>query len=444
MSKPAALTAMQAPPVSLDWQATEPWVRLGIRTLWGMVIGLVLSATVFSISGAVVASGTVTVESNYKSIQHLDGGIVSKIFVKNGDHVAEGEVLLKLDDTAAKANLGVVMGRVWDLRVQQARLEAEQQGKASFTVPASVDANDPAVAKIAASQKALFDARRAAHLGEESVLTQRVAQLSDEIKSLQAQQGATVKQGQINARELASVMPLYEKGFVNQQRVAPLQREQARLEGETGRINAEIAKARAGLSEAELKLAQSEKDFMSQVIDELRKVQSALAEQEEQAKSLADKVARTEIRAPRSGRVNALAAHTEGGVVTPASVIAQIIPDGDRFIVEAQIPPQEIDKVHEKQKAHVRFSAFNARTTPKLDGTVDVVSPAQITDPQTQKSYFTARIEIRADELKKIGTGHELVPGMPAEVYIETTSRSLLSYFLKPLSDVLARTFREG
>ncbi len=438
--KPAGLTA---PPTSPDWQATEPWIGLGMRTLWYMLAGLFLSATLFSVSGAVVATGTVTVESNYKAVQHLDGGIVAGILVRNGDRVREGDVIIKLDDTTVRANHAVVMGRVNDFLIQQARLEAERDGKAAFQLPPGVDAKDPAVTKILASQKSLFDARRTAHLGEESVLTQRVAQLNGDINSLQAQLGAVVKQNEINIRELASVMPLFEKGFVNNQRVAPLQREAARLEGEAGRIKAEIAKARSGLSEAELKLAQSEKEFMNQVVEELRKVQSSLAEQEEQAKALADKLARAEIRSPRSGRVHALAAHTIGGVVTPASVIAQIIPDGDKLLVEAQVPPQEIDKVRPQQKAHVRLSAFNARTTPKLEGFVATVSPAQITDPQTQKSYFTAQIEIPASEIKKIGDGHELVPGMPAEVYIETTSRSILSYFLRPLTDVLARTFRE-
>lgn len=439
--KAAAITA---PPVSLDWQATEPWVRLGMRTIKGMLAGLLISATLFSISGAVVATGTVTVESNYKSVQHLDGGIVAKILVKNGERVAAGDVLLRLDDTAVKASHAVVTGRVNDFLIQQARLEAERDNKAAFQLPAGIDLKDPAIAKIAASQKSLFDARRNAHLGEQSVLTQRVAQLNGEIASLDAQIKSTMKQVEINARELASVMPLFEKGFVNQQRVAPLHREQARLEGETGRIRAEIGKARSAMSESELKLAQSEKDHMSQVVEELRKVQSGLAEQEEQAKALADKLARAEIRAPRAGRVHALSANTEGGVVTPASVIAQIIPDGDKLLVEAQIPPQEVDKVRPQQKAYVRLSAFNARTTPRLDGFVESVSPAQITDPQTQRSHFTVRIEIPASEIKKIGAGHDLVPGMPAEVYIETTSRSLLSYFLRPLTDVLARTFRES
>lgn len=436
-------TVVPSPAAGEDWLDTDRWVRFGMRTVWALVLGLLLSATVLNISGAVVSNGTVTVESNYKTVQHLDGGIVSKILVKNGDRVAEGDVLVRLDDTAARANHAVVVGRVNDYRIQEARLVAERDGKPSFGLPAGIDGKDPAVAKIVASQQSLFEARRIAHAGEISMLKERVNQLLGEIKGLNAQLGSTRKQAEINSKELSTVLPLFEKGFVNQQRVAPLQREAARLEGEAGRIGADIAKAKAAVGEAELKLAQSEKEYLSQVVDELRKVQSALAEQEEQAKALSDKVVRSEIRAPCAGRVHALAAHTEGGVVTPASTILQVVPENERLIVEAQIPPQEVDKVRAKQLAHVRLSAFNSRTTPRLDGAVLLVSPAQITDNQG-KSFFTVQVEIPASELKKIGEGHDLVPGMPAEVYIETKSRSLLSYFLKPLTDVMARTFKES
>lgn len=426
-----------------DWLATEPWMRLGRRTLWAMSVVLVLSATVISISGAVVATGSVTVESSYKSVQHLDGGIVSKIHVKNGDRVAEGDVLISLDDTAAKANLAVVVGRVNDYRIQQARLEAERDGKATFTVPADIDVRDESIAKIVETQTSLFRARKAAHDGERSVLSQRVTQLKGDISGLGAQLTSSERQLDITSKELASVLPLLERGFVNQQRIGTLQRDSARLEGDVGRLTSEIAKAQSAIAEAELKLAQSEKDNLSQIAEELRKTNATLAENEEQAKGLADKVARARIRAPRSGRVHALAAHTEGGVITPASTILQIIPDGEKLIVEANIPPQEIDKVHAQQAAHVKFSAFNARTTPRLEGFVSSVSPAQITDPQTQKSWFVVQVEVPASELQKLGP-HELVPGMPAELFIETQSRSMLSYFMKPFTDIAGRMFREG
>ena len=376
-------------------------------------------------------------------MQHLDGGIVSKILVRNGDRVAENDVLLRLDDTAARANHAVVVGRVNDYRIQQARLEAERDGETSFAVPDGIDGNDPAVSKIVASQRSLFDARRAAHSGELSMLTERISQIKGEIRGLNAQLASSKKQADINSRELSTVLPLFEKGFVNQQRVVPLHREAARLEGEFGRISADIAKAQAAMGEAELKRAQSQKDYLSQVVDELRKVQSALAEQEEQAKALADKVARSEIRAPRAGRVHALAAHTEGGVVTPASAILQIIPENEKLIVEAQIRRKRLIRCAPSSRHTFGSRPSTRAPRPELDGSVLLVSPAQITDNQG-KSFFTVQIEVPASEMKKIGDGHEFGPGMPAEVYIETQSRSLLSYFLKPLTDVMAHTFKES
>jgi HlyD family secretion protein len=289
----------------------------------------------------------------------------------------------------------------------------------------------------------LFEARHAAHLGQRSVLKERREQLAGETRGLEAQLGAVRKQTDINARELASVMPLFEKGFVNQQRIAPLQRESARLEGEFGRINAEVAKNRSTLAETELRVAQVDKEYMQEVVDELRKVQAGLAEQEETLKAHADKVQRTEIRAPSAGFVHALTLHTEGGVVTAASSILQIVPDGQKLVIDSQLAPQDIDKVRAGQKSFVLFPAFNARETPRLEGEVQKVSPAEITGKEGQR-YFTVQVAVPPAELAKLPKGHQLVPGMPAEVYIETTPRTILSYFLKPLTDAMSRAFREG
>ena len=427
------------------WHATDHWITIGNRTEYWLLGGMIVFSAAIPISGAVIATGTVTVESNYKTVQHLDGGIVAKILVRNGDRVAQSDVLVRLDDTAARTNLAVVRGRVNDQLVQQARLEAERYRKPQMTLPSEVlaSAADPALAKIIGTQKSLFDARRAAHLGEVSVLQQRLAQLQAERGGIELQLATRTREFDITTQELAGVKPLYEKGFANQQRYGGLQRDAARLEGEVGRLKSDHLRTLGALSEAELKILQSDKDYTQAVVDELKKVQATLAEQEESRTALTDKLERTEIKSPRAGRVHALAVHTEGGVIQPASTILQIIPEGEKLIVESQLQPQDIDKVYKGQIASIRFSAFNAKSTPKLDGKVTNISAAQITDNQN-KSYFTAQIEISLEELKKLGAGHELKPGMPAEVYIETSSRSILSYFLKPLGDIMSRTFRES
>jgi HlyD family secretion protein len=426
-----------------DIYATGPWIKAGNRVLLGLAGGLLLFSFV-SISGAVVATGVVNVENNYKSVQHLDGGIVARILVRNGDTVKEGDVLVRLDETAVKASHAVAVARTNDLLVQKARLEAERDRRDAIVLPPEVTRikGDTSLDQLVQTQHTLFAARRASHIGELSVLTQRRSQLADELEATRRILAARTKEAAINARELAAVAPLYEKGYANQQRFLPIQREAARLEGELGRLAAEVSKARAGLAEADLKLAQSEKELTQGIVDELRKVQAQLSEVVEQRAALEDKLERVIVRAPRSGRVHALAAHTEGGVIAPGSVIMQVIPEGERLIVDAQVPPQDIDKVRTGGPAQIRFPAFSAKATPNLVATVLSVSPAQLTDQQG-RSYFLAQVALAEGELAKLPPGHALVPGMPAEIYIETGSRSILSYFMKPLTDVLSRTFRE-
>ena len=433
-------------PPSLDvWHSTAPWIRSSKMAL-GIASAILLAFSLISISGAVVASGTVSVESNYKTIQHLDGGIVAKILVKNGDRVREGDVLVRLDDVQIKATLGVAKGRLNDALIQRARLEAERDAAAQFKLPdgQQVELSDPQVLRMVDAQRALFEARRITRKGEQSVLNEKRDQIKSEINSLEFQLAARKRELDINDRELKNVLPLFERGFVNQQRLGPLQKDQARLEGDVGRIAGDIARAKSALAEAELKLAQSDKEFITQVVDELRKVQSQIGEANEQATALQDKLLRSEIRAPRSGRMHALAVTTEGGVITPAGAIGQVIPDGEKLIVEVKLQPQDIDKVRGGLTASVRFPAFNAKTTPKVEGLVTVVSPAQINDPQGQgRSYFTAQIELPSTELAKLPKEHQLIPGMPAEVFIETNSRSIMSYIIKPLIDTFSYVGRD-
>lgn len=427
-----------------DPYATAPWVAAGNRVLIAMAGGLALLGLI-SISGAVVATGVVNVESNYKTVQHLDGGIVARIFVKNGDMVKAGDVVLKLDDTAVKASHAVAVGRANDLLVQQARLEAERDKKDKLVLPPELARikGDAAFDRLVDTQRALFAARRASQAGEQSVLQQRKTQLAEEVKATERILSARRKEAEINARELASVAPLYEKGFASQQRFLPIQREAARLEGDIGRLTAELAKAKSGYAEAELKLAQSEKDILQGVVDELRKVHSQLAEVVEQRGALEDKLKRTEVRAPRPGRVHALAAHTEGGVIQAGGAIMQVIPEGERLIIDAQIPPQDIDKVRTGGPARIRFPGLAAAQTPVLQASVLSVSAAQLSDQQG-RTYFLAQVLLADGEIDRLPRGHALVPGMPAEVMIETGARSILSYLMKPLADVLFRTFREA
>ena len=449
-----AVSKIVLPSPGAGYAATEPWIRAGNRVLVGLVAGSLLFGFV-SISGAVVATGVVNVESNYKTVQHLDGGIVAKILVRNGDRVAEGEVVVRLDDTQVRSNHAVAVAKMNDFLVQQARLEAERDGTAEMVLPGEVLArkSDPGLAKIISAQQTLFRARATAHRGELDVLRQRIEQASNDAAGMEKSLAAKQKEAAISRSELASLKPLFDKGFANLQRFLPVQRDNARIEGEVGRMTSDLAKVQSSVSEARLKLAQSDKDYTQSVLDELRKVQASLAEVTEQRIALEDKLRRVDIRAPRSGLVHALATHTEGGVLQAGSPVMQIIPEGERMIVDAQLQPQDIDKVRKGHAAYVRFPAFNAKSTPRLEAVVINVSAAQLTENQTpgqsqapssqNKSYFTAQVSLNEGELAKLPKGHALVPGMPAEVYIELGDRSMLSYFVKPLMDAMSRTFRE-
>ncbi len=444
MMQPVAKAAITSAPVvaGADWHLTEPWIRRGTRVVTWLVGGMLAWMAIVSISGAVMAPGRVTVESSYQTVQHLYGGIVREILVRNGDAVKAGDVLMRLDPTEVSANLSVARSRVRDLAIQAARLEAERDRRDAFKLPAGLDVADDETARIVSAQRALFEARRSSRLGEQSVLGERRRQLDGEMRGVQAQLDAAKKQSAINARELSSIRPLFDKGYVNQQRIAPLEREAARLEGETGRLASEISKVQGSLMEVELRIQQSEKAFTTEVVDELRKVQAALAEQRQSEHTFADRLARIDIRSPRAGRVHALKSQTIGGVVTPASPILQVIPDDERLIVAAELKTDDIDKVRAGQAAGVRFPALDSATTPRLEGHVVRVSPAEMTD-QNGRSYFTAEVELSADELARLKPGHALVPGMPAEVYFETGSHSMLSYLVKPLADAIAHTFRD-
>lgn len=426
---------------STDWHSTEPWVSFGMKVVALLFIALG-AAALLPINGAVVSSGTVSIEGEYKSVQHLEGGIVAEILVRNGDKVKAGDILVRLDNTQALATLTAMSAKVADHSIQEARLIAERDRQESFALPEGIDGNNPAIAATFAAQKLLFETRRAAYLGQLKMLKQRLSQTESELKGTSSQLDARIKERKLNAKELATVMPLFEKGYVNQQRIGPLQREEARLDGEIGNLQSAMQKLTAARSEAEARLSQADKEYSQQAADDLEKVQGLLAEERETLKSASDRSERTLIRAPVGGVVHALAVNTVGGVIQPGGAVAQIVPIGNELVVAARYQPRDADNVHIGQTAAVRFMAFDSHTTPRLQGKVRRVSAAELTDKDGH-TYFKAEIEVPASEVGKLGAEHRLVPGMPAEVYLELPARTVLSYFLKPFTDMMARAFRE-
>jgi HlyD family secretion protein len=407
-------------------------------------------ASTTEIAGAVIATGSVVVETNVKKVQHLNGGIVGEILVREGSEVEADQMLLRLDDTLTRATLGVVQSQL-DLHVaREARLLAERDALASIVFSEAVLAgpNREMAEGAINGERRLFQSRRSGLEGQRAQLRQRIDQIGEEIRGLTAQQQS--KDSEINfvGEELSSVMELYSKHLVPLARLKQLQRDQARLQGERGQLIADIARSRGKISETELQILQLDQDFRTDVLKELRETQAKVAELQERANAAADELKRTDIRAPQAGIVYQLQVHTIGGVIGKGETVMQIAPRADPLIIEAKVTPQDIDQVEVGAPVRIRIGAGNRRTMPDLEGKVTVVSPDLVRESLASPSgiqnpsFYVVRVALPKADIKAIGD-LQLVAGMPVEVYIRTQDRTPLDYLLKPLHEQVARTFRE-
>jgi HlyD family secretion protein len=402
------------------------------------------------IAGAVIANGTVEVESSVKKVQHPSGGIVREILVKDGSEVETGQTLMRLDDTLTRATLGVVQSQLDLYAAREARLLAERDGLGSVAFPTATQ-NRPAgqIGETAiAGEQRLFQSRREGHEGQRAQLRERIAQIGEEIGGLTAQQKSKDSEIKFIGEELAGTMELYKKNLVTIARYVQMQRDQARLLGERGQLVADIARSRGKIAETELQILQLDQDFRTDVLKDLRETQAKIAELQERQNAAADELRRTDIRAPQAGVVYQLQVHTIGGVIAKGDTVMQIAPRADPLIVEAKVAPQDIDQVAVGASVRVRIGAGNRRTTPDIEGRVSVVSPDLTREPAAPpaggqaQQYYMARVDLSEADINSIGD-LQLVPGMPAEIYIRTQDRTPLDYLLKPLHEQIARTFRE-
>ena len=395
------------------------------------------------ISGALIASGQVVVESNVKKVQHPTGGVVGEVRVRDGDLVKAGDIVVRLDETVVRANLAIVNKTLYGLWARQARLEAEQRGSDSIKFPASLldRASDPDARDVMASESKLFDVRVNGRAGQKAQLRERVIQLNEEIEGLLAQEKAKDKEIALVEKELVGVRQLFEQRLVQISRLTVLERDSARLNGERAQYIAARAQAKGKITETELQIIQVDKDMVSEVSKDLRETTDKIGEFIERKVTAEDQLRRIDIRAPQDGMVLQSTVHTVGGVITAGDAIMMIVPQADDLSVEAKVNPQDIDKLQVGQKTVLRFSAFNQRTTPELNGKVSRVSADVTTDQRSGQSFYTIRISLPADEVARLGDV-KLVPGMPVEAFVQTGERTLLSYFMKPLNDQLMRSFR--
>jgi HlyD family secretion protein len=401
-------------------------------------------ASTAQISGALIAPGSVVVESNVKKVQHPTGGVVGEVRAHDGDVVKAGDIVVRLDDTVTKASLAIVVKTLDGLWARAARLEAEQRGLDKIVFPPMLldRAADPDVKNIIASESKLFDVRVNGRVGQKAQLHERVTQLNEEIGGLSAQERAKDQEIALVEKELLGVRDLYEKHLVQLSRLTTLERDAARLNGERAQYIASRAQAKGKITETELQIIQVDKDMVSEVSKDLRETNDKIGEFVERKVTAEDQLRRVDIRAPQDGMVLQSTVHTVGGVITAGDAIMMIVPQADDLQAEAKVNPQDIDKLQIGQKTLLRLSAFNQRTTPELNGVVTRVSPDVTTDQRTGQSYYTIRVSLPPEEVARLGDV-KLIPGMPVEAFVQTGDRTMLSYLVKPLSDQLMRTFRE-
>jgi len=406
--------------------------------------GLVTWAALAPLDSAALAPGRVTVAGNRKTVQHLEGGIIKDLLVKEGDTVEGGQILIHIDDTQARARLEVLHSRYDKLLATEARLTAEQAFEKEVRFPdfLTVRRDQPQVAKILAAENALFEARRQSTAGRIHIFRKRIAQLKKEIAGLAAQIAAEDRQLALIEDERDSFEKLFERGVVGKTRLLRLKREEAKLIGERGDHLSLMAKARQRIGETELEIIDLKNSLLNQVAGGLRDTQAELLDVHERLKAAEDILVRTAIRAPLAGVVMGLNVHTEAGVIAPGQHLLDIVPEDDTLVIEAQVTPNDIDVVHAGLPAQVRLTAFKQRDTPLLDAELTRVSADSFTDERSGASYFLARVTIDAAELRKLD-GRELYPGMGAEVMINTGQRTAMDYILAPLTDSLRRAFRE-
>jgi membrane fusion protein, type I secretion system len=401
-------------------------------------------AATTQIAGALIAQGSVVVDSNVKKVQHPTGGVVGKLNVQDGDRVKAGDILVQLDDTITRANLAIVTKGLDELAARKARLEAERDGSDSVDFPAQLlaRANEPSVGVALTNERKLFELRRSSRLGQKAQLKQRITQLQDEIRGLTAQQDAKAREIALIAKELDGVRELWKNNLVQITRLTALERDAARLEGERGQLMASVAQAKGKVSETELQVIQIDQDLSSEVAKDNREVDAKFGEFVERKVAAEDQLKRIDIRAPQDGVVLESKVHTVGGVIPAGDAIMLIVPETDNLMVEAKVNPHDIDQVQVGQSAVLRFSAFNLRTTPEISGTVTRVSADTTTDQRTGQNYYTTRIAMPKKEIAKLGDV-KLIPGMPVEAFVQTGERTVMSYLMKPLQDQFTRAFRE-
>jgi HlyD family secretion protein/epimerase transport system membrane fusion protein len=418
----------------------------------GMVIFIVLFGgigywvTTARIDKAALAFGQIVSDSNNKVVQHLEGGIIKEINVKEGDSVKEGEVLVKLSQTSASANREIVSGALNTAKAEYYRLISERDGREKIAFPQNWLNNQDEYGKFMESQRQIFSERQKSYLGRVSILEERNKQLQSQINGVRSQIKSALSQLEYTEREIAVVERLLRSGNTTMARMLSLKSRKAEIEGRVGELRSNVAKTEQAISENKLNIINLKNERLNEVVQKIKEVQAQMNEYQERSFSAEDTLTRTEILAPISGVVKDLQFDTISGVIPPGAEIMTIVPQDDDLIAEVKIQPIDRDIVKPGLKSRVRLSAYSARHVPMLTGSLEYISPDSFQDQSTQETYYKGRVKIDISEMDKYLNEKKeqiLYPGMPVEVYITTGARSPLEYMADPITNTFRRSFRE-
>jgi HlyD family secretion protein len=417
-------------------------LAIGLAVSGLIALAIFVWGGVATLSGAVIAHGIVVVDGSSKKIQHQQGGVIGQILVRDGSRVSAGDLLVKLDDTQARALLGIVTSQLTELLGRKTRLAAERDDQEDLEFPPGFMTSGPDAERVASGERRLFHARLASANGQKAQLGERIKQNEDEIKGLKLQNSAKSREVALIQDELSRVNELYQRNLLPVTRVLSLQRDETRIQGEVGILIAQIAKTRGQVAETRLQIIAIDQNRFSDAQKELREVEGRIAELQERKIAAEDQLRRVELKSPIDGIVHELSVHTVGGVVNPAEQLMLVVPSSDSLSVEVHIPSSDIDQLNIGRQGILRFPAFNQRTTPEVKGVVTRLSPDAVRDKETGQFYYTARIAPDDGDLARLAD-HKLLPGMPVEAFIETSRRTALSFLTKPLTDQFERALRE-
>ena len=439
---------LETPPKIEDNESIDP---LKDRAMWigGTVVSVALGSFILwgslaPLAQGVVAMGLVEVDGENKTVQHLEGGIVKILHVREGDNVAAGDPLLELDDTKPRAEQELLEARYYSALAQIDRLNAELYGREEVVFSSEFErlVGDPRIEEIKQAQVDLFKERRGQHAGEIEILKGRVEQLGEQVNGLTARRDAARQEQELLEKDVAALASLAERQLVSEDQLTQRRLNLAQTRGQVGQIIAEIAEAQLSIGETQQRIIQLQNDYRTDLSTDLTEAQNLYFETGDRLFAVRDQVARTRIVAPLEGKVINMQVHTVGGVVPPAQPIMNIVPEDDKLIVEAKVMPTDRDNVNVGQQARLRITPLNQRATPELLGEVVLVSADILTDNEAQQQYYIARISIPDAEYVKLGD-KDIRPGFPVEVTFSGGKRTMMQYLAEPLFGTLRRAMKE-